>query len=128
MALSADNPDAAAQRRVSVEEAARFVEQQATGLMSVAARAGVSPAAIIADRMRDELAVSSPRTVHRVAVTFSQAAWADLNALADAKQTDIGAVISDALALARWFDDQHAAGNRILVQDACGRLRQVLAK
>jgi hypothetical protein len=115
---------------LSVEDAARFAEEQAQGLANVASRAGVSPAVVIADRMRDELDAASPppaKVAHRCQIIFSDEAWQDLNIVARAKGCTIAEVLRDAIALARWFDDQQAAGNRVLIQRG-RRIHEVLTR
>jgi hypothetical protein len=65
---------------------------------------------------------------HRFNVNFSDAAYRDLNTLAERKGKTMSEVLRDAIALERWFDDARSSGSKVLVEQPDGRIREVVPR
>jgi hypothetical protein len=65
---------------------------------------------------------------HRFNVNFSDAAYKDLNTLAERKGKNMSEVLRDAIALERWFDETRSSGNKVLVEQPDGRIREVVPR
>jgi len=65
---------------------------------------------------------------HRFNVNFSEGAYRDLAALAESKDKSMAEVLRDAIALERWFEENRAEGNKVLLESKDGRLREVIPR
>jgi hypothetical protein len=65
---------------------------------------------------------------HRFNVNFSEGAYRDLNTLAQRKGKSMSEVLRDAIALERWFDETRREGNKVLVEQPDGRIREVVPR
>ncbi len=65
---------------------------------------------------------------HRFNVNFSDGAFRDLSTLAERKGTTMSEVLRDAIALERWFDETRRAGNKVLVEQPDGSIREVVPR
>jgi hypothetical protein len=65
---------------------------------------------------------------HRFNVNFSEGAYRDLNTLAERKGKSMSEVLRDAVALERWFDETRREGNKVLVEQPDGRIREVVPR
>jgi hypothetical protein len=65
---------------------------------------------------------------HRFNVNFSDAAYRDLNTLAERKGKTMSEVLRDAIALERWFDETRSVGSKVLVEQPDGRIREVVPR
>jgi hypothetical protein len=65
---------------------------------------------------------------HRFNVNFSDAAFRDLNRLAERKGKNMSEVLRDAIALERWFDETRSSGSKVLVEQPDGRIREVVPR
>ena len=67
-------------------------------------------------------------TPHRLTVTFTDAAYAELTALATERGTTKVATIRSAIALERMARQAVAAGGRVLLEAADGTMREILIR
>ncbi len=64
---------------------------------------------------------------HRVNVNFSDAAYRELNELAQRRGKTMSEVLRDSLALERWFDETQREGSRVLVERD-GKVREIIPR
>jgi hypothetical protein len=67
-------------------------------------------------------------TNHRFNVNFSDPAYKILTSLAARKEKSLSDTLRDALALEKWFQDSVDKGNKILVEDSRGKVREVILR
>jgi hypothetical protein len=65
---------------------------------------------------------------HRFNVNFSEGAYRDLTTLAERKGKTMSEVLRDAVALERWFDETTRDGNKVLVEQPDGKIREVIPR
>jgi len=65
---------------------------------------------------------------HRFNVNFSEGAYRDLNTLAERRGKTMSEVLRDAIALERWFDETNREGNKVLVEQPDGRIREIVPR
>lgn len=71
--------------------------------------------------------MTGERVIHRVNVNFHEGAYADLVQLAEGGEKTKAEVLRDAIALARWFEEERRAGARILIERN-GEIREVVPR
>ena len=71
-------------------------------------------------------APASKKKIHRATVHFSESAYGALESLAEKQSTSISQVLTNAIALEKFFQDAHDEGKRIFVEKD-GRRSQVLS-
>jgi hypothetical protein len=65
---------------------------------------------------------------HRFNVNFSEGAYRDLNTLAERRGKTMSEVLRDAISLERWFDETKREGNKVLVEQPDGRIREIVPR
>ena len=67
-------------------------------------------------------------TVHRVQVNFSEGAYATLSELAESRGKSMSEILREAIALEKWFQDTWASGDKILVENRRGVVRELVPR
>jgi len=64
---------------------------------------------------------------HRVNVNFTDAAYRELNELAQSRGKTMSEILRDSIALERWFDETKREGSRVLVERD-GKVREIVPR